>query len=275
MKKSLIIGFMFSTALIFQGCEKDTMTYGGEPDGISGIYFLYGPNYTQYAGGLKVYTYRDSIEYSFAKLAADIPESMVYLPVKVLGNLSTHDRTFKVKVTGGTAVEGVDYVPLEAEYILPANRPETLLPIRLIRTDKLKKEKIRMTVSLVENEHFKLLLPTKENGADGTELNATELKIIFSEFYAAPWDWDFFAVDYFGEFTVEKFEFINATLGWAPSDWDDGTVKAGMFGYAVRVVQEELQRRADNNDPVYEKDQVTFMQLADKYAVDYSKYENK
>ena len=82
-------------------------------------------------------------------------------------------------------------------------------------------------------------------------------------------------MDYFGEFTVEKFEFINATLGWAPSDWDDGTVKAGMFGYAVRVVQEELQRRADNNDPVYEKDQVTFMQLADKYAVDYSKYENK
>ncbi len=275
MKKILIIGFMFSAALAFQGCEKDTMTYGGEPDGISGIYFLYGPNYTQYAGGLKVYTYRDSLEYSFAKLAADISETTVNLPVKVLGNLSPLDRTFKVKVTGGTAVEGVDYVPLETEYILPANQPETLLPIKLKRTAKLKEEKISMTVSLVENENFKLLLPTKENGSDGTELNAMQLKIIFSEFYAAPWNWDFYAVDYFGNFTIEKFEFINATLGWAPSDWDDGIVKLGMFAYAARTVQEELQRRADENDPVYEKDQVTFMQLADKYAVDYSKYENE
>lgn len=273
MKKNRILYFMLSIVLLFQGCEKDTMTYAGETDGISGIYFLYGPNYTKYAGGLKVYTYRDSLEYSFAKLAADIPEATVNLPVKVLGNLSDKDRTYKVKVVGGSAVEGIDYVPLEAEYVLPANQPETFLPIRLKRTSKLKDVKLNMIVSLVENDNFKLLLPTKENGSDGTVLNATQLKIIFSEFYAAPWDWNWGASDYFGDFTVEKFEFINTLMGWAPSDWEEGKVKLGMFNYAARKVQEELQRRADNNDPVYEKDKVTFMQLAGKYMVDYSRYD--
>lgn len=274
MKQSFIISVLALMAFCFQSCEKDTMIYGGEPGGYSGIYFLYGPRYSMLSGGVRVYTYQDSLEYSFSQLASNVKQNTVLLPVNVLGSTADYDRTFRVEVVGGTAVEGVDYLSLEEENVVPANAVKVNLPLVLLRTDKLRTRKLHLTVSLVENEYFKLLLPVKVGGDDQKEMNATHLKIIFSEIYSEPWLWSLFGEDYFGTFTPAKFSFINSLMKWAPADWDDGTLALGKLNYAARKVQAELQRRADTDDPVYEEDHITFMQLAAPYRVDYSKYEN-
>jgi lipoprotein len=266
------IGVLLLT-LVLQSCEKETMRYEGEPGNISGIYFLYSSSYTM-SGGMRIEHYQDSIEVTFAQVPANLEEMTVNLPVRVLGNLSDKERAFKVKVSSGTAVENVDYQPLQEEYMMPANQESTSLPLVLLRTDKLKKEKLDLTIELVENDNFKLLLPVKINDDGKTEVVTTHIKVIFSEIYTESWQYQLFGRDIFGPFTVKKFEFVNTVMHWSPSDWDDGTVTYGILPYAGRKVQAELQERADKNTPEYDEDG-SFMQLEAPYTVDYSKYETE
>lgn len=273
MKKYFGIILMFLMALYLQSCEKETMVYEGEPGNISGIYFLYSNSYTM-SGGIQIYHYQDSMETSFAKVAVGLSQMTVKLPVWVLGNLSDQDRSFKARVVAGNAVEGVDYEPLKAEYIIPANQEKAYIPLVLLRTERLKKEKLNLTVELVENENFKLLLPAKINDDGKTEVATTHIKVIFSEIYTEPQQYAWFGRDYFGPFTVKKFEFINTIMQWSPEDWDNGKVTGGILAYAARRVQAELQERADRNAPEYDEDH-SFMQLAPGYQVDYSKYETE
>lgn len=273
MKRYFWISIILCAAAYLQSCEKETMVYGGEEGGVSGIYFLYSKTYTM-SGNVRVYHYQDSMEMSFESVPGDQTSAVLRLPVKVLGEVKDYDRTYKAKVTGGTAVEGVDYEPLQAEYVLPANAASTTLPLVLLRTEKLKQGKVNMIVELAENENFKLLLPEKLSSDEKTVVNTTRLKVIFSEIYTEPimYTWD--GVGIFGPFTLKKFEFINAVMGWSPADWDlnSGVVTAGILYYAGRKVQQELQLRADASDPVLDEDG-SFMQLVGKYEVDYSKYE--
>lgn len=266
-----IIGVLLLT-LALQSCEKETMRYKGEPGNVSGIYFLYSSSYTM-SGGMKIEHYQDSVEVTFAQVIANEKEMTLNLPVRVLGNLSGKERAFKVRVSSGTAVEGVDYLPLQEEYMMPANKERTTLPLVLKRTEKLKKEKLNLTVELVENNNFKLLLPVKTSD-DGTEVVTTHIKVIFSEIYTEPRQYELFGRGIFGTFTVKKFDFINTVMHWSPSNWEDGTVTFGIMSYVARKVQAELQERADQNIPEYDEDGA-FMQLEPPYTVDYSKYETE
>lgn len=271
MKKYFWIYTIFFVTLWLQGCEKETMVYEGEPDQTSGIYFLYSSSYTM-SGNVRKDHYQDSIEISFAQVTPNVMEQSIGLPVKILGNIADYDRVFKAKVVGGTAVEGVDYEPLKEEYIVPANAASVKLPLVLKRTEKLKKSKLDITIQLIENENFKLLLPSKINDDGVSEINTTRIKVVFSEIYKEPRMYNLFGKELFGPFTITKFEYINTIMEWAPADWENNVVTAGILSYAVRRVQAELQARADNNDPVYDEDG-SFMQLESPYTVDYSKYE--
>lgn len=273
MKKYFGIGLVFLMALYIQGCEKDTMVYEGEPGNVSGIYFLYSKTYSM-SGAVRVYHYQDSMEVTFASVASNQTTTTINVPVYVLGNLSNEDRTFKVRISEGTATEGVDYEPLQEEYILPAGKASTSLPLVLKRTEKLKSEKLDLTVELVKNENFELLLPYKINDDGKTEITTTHIKVVFSEIYTEPRQYTLFGTSKFGPFTVKKFEFINSVMHWSPSDWNDGTVTYGILPYAARKVQAELQERANNDTPEYDEDG-SFMQLVSPYLVDYSKYETE
>lgn len=266
------IGVLLLT-LALQSCEKKTLCYEGEPGNVSGIYFLYSSSYAM-SGGMRVEHYQDSIEATFAEVPANLKEMTVNLPVRVLGNLSDKERAFKVKVSSGTAVEGIDYQPLQEEYMMPANKERTTIPLVLLRTDKLKKGKLDLTIELVENDNFKLLLPVKINDDGKTEVVTTHIKVIFSEIFKEPWFYELFGRDIFGTFTNKKFDFINTVMHWSPADWDNGKVTNGIMSYTARKVQAELQERADKSTPEYDEDG-TFMQLEPPYTVDYSKYETE
>ena len=74
---------------------------------------------------------------------------------------------------------------------------------------------------------------------------------------------------------VSKFEvripLINGFFGFTTTDWTwaTGKVSKGRMPFYARELQSELQRRADEGDPVYDEDG-SYMQLPDAYRVDYS-----
>ena len=63
----------------------------------------------------------------------------------------------------------------------------------------------------------------------------------------------------------------NGFFGFTTTDWTwaTGKVSKGRMPFYARELQSELQRRADEGDPVYDEDG-SYMQLPDAYRVDYS-----
>lgn len=257
-------------ALGIGGCENGRQLYEGEDQEVAGIYFEYAGSSTN---GVKIW--QDSIDFTFQNIRPDVKEYTISIPVRILGFVQDYPRTFKARVCGGTAVEGEDFLPLETEYVLPARKAETILPVILKRTDKLYKQKISIELELLENDYFHLLMPEISNGND--TLDATRFKVVYSEIVRQPFYW-LSAKSYFGDFSVKKLSFLNEVMGWTIADWSDAGMEGsvityGKLNYAATMVRNKLQALADDDDPVYEEDGVTFMQLGTNYRVDYSRYE--
>lgn len=260
MKKLIYILF---TVILLVGCENEAQLYQGEEGDVSGIYFL-SKNGSQCT---------DSLEYSFQNDPLSVERKEIPLSILVFGNVKDYPRTFRIKVAGGSAVVGEDYEALHAEYTVPAGSAQIKFPLILIRSGKLLKEKTDVILQLEENEYFKLLVPVVVDQASGRELDATRFRVIFSELITQPQMWaTMFASTYFGSWSVNKFRLINDIMGWRVSDWTNfsGPVKPGKFGYAATMLQMYLQEKADMNEPVYEDDGITYMQLGPAYNVDYS-----
>lgn len=261
MKKLIYLLF---TVVLLTGCENEAQVYEGEPGDVSGIYF-------NLKSGNR---YLDSLEYSFQNDPLTIHVKEVPVFVKVFGMVTDYPRTFRVKVTGGNAVEGEDYVPLAEEYTIPAGMALIKLPLKLIRSEILLKKKKDVILQLEENQYFKLLMPEVTDMTSGKTFDATRYRIVFSELITMPvWWTQTNAGTYFGNWSVNKFRMINEIMGWQTSDWsknDFDPVAPGKYGYAAVMLQKELQQQADNKTPVYEDDGVTYMQLGSRYTVDYS-----
>lgn len=252
------------------GCENDRQLYDGEVNDVSGIYFRY---FSRTLNGVEVW--QDSLLFSFQNILSDIKEYTLRVPVKGLGFVSDRSRPFKVRVVGGTAVEGEDFLALEEEYQFPAYTGETTLPIVLKRTDKLFKNEISIELELQENEFFRLLMP--EIISFGDTLDATRFKVVFSEIITKPFFW-LSAQRFFGNFSPQKISFLNEIMGWTIQDWrsaglDGAKITYGKFNYAATLMKNKLQALADDDQPVYDEGGI-FMQLGSSYSVDYSRYEN-
>lgn len=251
------------------GCENDRQYYDGEPNDISGIYFQY---FSRTLNGERVW--QDSLLFSFQNILPEIKEYTVSIPVKLLGFVSQSPRTFQVKVCGGTAIEGEDFIPLEKEYIFPAEVSETTFPLILKRTDKLFNNKISIELELLENEDFRLLMP--EITSLGDTLDATRFKVVYSEIITKPFFW-LSAQRFLGNFSVKKINFLDEIMGWTIQDWqkagqEGALITYGKFNYAATLMRNKLQALADDGKPVYDEDG-SFMQLGSGYKVDYSRYQ--
>lgn len=278
MKNKIIIFIALSFGLF--SCTEDTLiTYQGEPDNTSGIYFQ---RTGSYVVGTPNVTYIDSTVYSFAGVHDSIRTATVNVQVRILGNLSDIDRPFVVKIAEDasqtSAVEGVDFTIDYNKCILPAGQATANVPVRIIRTQKLTSSTLRLKISLEENEHFKLYI--KEYKASNVwnqtarNIDATSYVIRFAEQYSRPSYWTLFGGTYFGTWTPEKYKVVNDVAGWVPDDWKNAgmagsKVTGGRFDYVARAVQAYLQQMADNGTPVKEKDG-TNMQLPNPYSVIYN-----
>ena len=272
MKKFSIV---LLAILLFWGCENDDFLYQGEEGGVSGLYFLKVTS-TSIDGTPQGYT--DSSSYSFQNDAWDVETHRVKIPVQLFGMLSDEDRPFRLKVVGGTAVEGEDFLPLPEKYIFPADKANTEAWVDIRRTPKLTKEHRYLVVELLENEHFKLLMPEIQDLSKRDTLKTNIFKISFTEQITEMLYYEYFGESYFGKWSVKKFHMINAISGWTLKQWQDAIwgdqpVTLGKMPYIATLLRRQLQEFADKGEPVMDEENAEYMQLGNSYKVDYSRYE--
>lgn len=272
MKSLLRALSLISLCYIILSCEKEPILYKGEENNVSGIYF-YAVATTDINGNPLSYT--DSTTYSFQNDPESVRSRVINLNVRTLGNVSSEDRPFHLKITGGTAVEGIDFEKIESQYFIPAGAATLRIPIRILRTDKLLDKAITIDFQLVENEHFKLLLPNLINIGNNQNMDATRFRINFSEIINEPSYFNIFGPSYFGDWSVKKFKLINQIMEWKTGDWltagsASSPVALGRFAFAANMMKTYLENKLAEEDPVYEADGKTFMQLGPSYMVDYS-----
>ena len=142
MKKGIVYIILSAVILLaailaFTGCKKDEPTLFAEHDG---IYFS---------------ASSDSLYYTFAKYPNRTVDT-IKIPVTVLGNIASTDRTItieKITEAGINAVEGTHY-KLLPPYTLPAGKISAVIPVVIYRTGDMDSLLISFKFQLKENESF-------------------------------------------------------------------------------------------------------------------------
>lgn len=277
MKRSIILLYFLSLALLW-GCEKKEIDVFSTDD--TGIYFQL---VSSYIYGTITESYRDTTAYSFASENASVESSVLRATVRTMGKVADYDRPFKVIVDpeGTTAIEGVHYeVNLDTCYI-PAGESTAYVRVRFFRTSDLLTGRVRLQLRLQDNEYFTCYFDeyksTNSYTAMGTPISGVTFAFSVSEEYEEPSYWNWFGIEFFGNWTPQKFLVVNSVCELTVEDWDNAgfsgaKISYGRFGFFALAVQNYLQDQADAGNPVRDSDG-NYMQLAPAYAVDYSAYE--
>lgn len=190
MKKLLIAGLF--GIICFTACKKTVEQVYTSPDNI----------YFDFNNPEEDNERIDSIAYSFA-LYPEKGTDTVYLPVRITGMRKSIDRKFRVTVidSATTAVAGVHYKAMEADYIMPADSGKMMVPVILYGTDAtLLERSVRIKFRLVSSEDFVV-----------TNHLYDTAKVIFSNRLEQPTWWNVWAGE-LGAYSRVKHElFIRAT----------------------------------------------------------------
>ena len=251
--------------------EKEFITYDGSKAGI----YLQRVATTTISG--TPISFSDSITISFASYAVDVKEYKIGIPVCLMGEVKSVDRRFDLYVdkAKSTAIEGEDYEFSDTACYIPAGKNKQTVYVKLLRSNRLEKETLRLVFSIRSNENFTTELESYKNqaswSATGDQLCGTSYKVIYSDQYSCPTKWGWYGDTYFGTWTVKKEKLLNELMGWTHRDWTNGKVTYGHLAYAAKKLRNYLQAAADAGEPILEADG-SFMQLPAPYSVDYSKY---
>lgn len=155
--------------------------------------------------------YKDTTFFSLAFVAN--ADTLVYVPVKALGEKVNYARKFRVRVAGGTAQPGVNYDALEEEYTLGADSVAGVLPIRIYK-EGARDTTFSIDLELIPNEYFAQNMPAKISNGDTIDI--TRQVVTFSNNLAKPQQWMPTMLGYFSE---AKFFLFNREMGINAVDW--------------------------------------------------------
>lgn len=229
--------------------------------------------------------YATNTNYSFVGASEKLTQVTFRADVRMLGKVVDYDRALKVVVDEErtTMEAGIDYEIDFDTLRIKAGANSTQVPVRFLRNLSFRDGADTLVIRLEPNEHFTLLEKYNTTNAystssdDSNKMDGTRYTFVIDEVYTCPNGWHTLnASNYFGAWTITKYIYINQTLGFSTDDWvwingAGSKITAGRLPYYTQHLQKELQRRADEGDPVYDEDG-SFMQLGENYRVDYSKY---
>ena len=276
--KSRTILSAITCLLFIWGCdEKEIPTFSTDD---SGIYFQ---KVNSWVYGSNIETYGDSLSISFASANSKIKGGKYSATVKTMGKVRDYDRPFKVEVDTeeSTAIEGVHFDINVDTLVVKAGESSAKVSVYFHRTEDLTKNTVRLKLNLVDNEHFTCYFDKYKNTNDykakGDTIHGSSFVFSVSEKYTEPNYWNWFGGDFFGPWTPQKFVIVNEVCGFTSYDWNYAgfagmKITYGRFDFFARSVQDYLQAQADAGTPVLDEGG-KYMQLADNYLVDYSKYE--
>jgi hypothetical protein len=127
---------------------------------------------------------KDSIIYTFA-YKPTLKQDTVYLGVQLSGVATDKDRVYYAYVVkdSSTAKEGVHFEPLKAEYILPAGKGFTYLPVIIYNVADLENKSVSLIIRLKGSPDLGIQALTDDEGKD-----ILRAKIVYSATLEKP-DW--------------------------------------------------------------------------------------
>ena len=277
MKTKKIL-YLFLLPLIFTACEtKDIPVYTSDD---AALYFQ---RTASYIWGSTTVTYSNSTEFTFAGAAAEKNSVTYSAEVRTMGNVTDYDRPFKVEIDKemSTGIQGVHFDTNLDTLKIKAGKSNAYVRITFYRTPDLLDSTLTVVLHLIENEHFNARIDeykkTNQWNSSSENLDGTRYTFKFNEQYSEPTYWSWFGEGFLGPWTPQKYIVVNSVMGWTVNDWSQAgqagaKVSYGRLGFAAKAVRNYLQKKADNDTPVKDKDG-SYMQLADGYTVDYSRYE--
>lgn len=277
MKTKKIL-YLFLLPLIFTACEtKDIPVYTSDD---AALYFQ---RTASYIWGSTTVTYSNSTEFTFAGAAAEKNNVTYSAEVRTMGNVTDYDRPFKVEIDKemSTGIQGVHFDTNLDTLKIKAGKSNAYVRITFYRTPDLLDSTLTVVLHLIENEHFNARIDeykkTNQWNSSSENLDGTRYTFKFNEQYSEPTYWSWFGEGFLGPWTPQKYIVVNSVMGWTVNDWSQAgqagaKVSYGRLGFAAKAVRNYLQEQADNDTPVKDKDG-SYMQLADGYMVDYSRYE--
>lgn len=277
MKTKKIL-YLFLLPLIFTACEtKDIPVYTSDD---AALYFQ---RTASYIWGSTTVTYSNSTEFTFAGAAAEKNSVTYSAEVRTMGNVTDYDRPFKVEIDKemSTGIQGVHFDTNLDTLKIKAGKSNAYVRITFYRTPDLLDSTLTVVLHLIENEHFNARIDeykkTNQWNSSSENLDGTRYTFKFNEQYSEPTYWSWFGEGFLGPWTPQKYIVVNSVMGWTVNDWSQAgqagaKVSYGRLEFAAKAVRNYLQEQADNDTPVKDKDG-SYMQLADGYTVDYSRYE--
>lgn len=187
------------------GCQEDQLkNYDGE----TGIYF-------GVKGRFNV-EYPDTTTFSFTFVK--VTDTIIQVPVRAYGDISSADRKFRVKVEGGSAKAGENFEILQDEYILPADSIASYIPVHIYREGALDTI-FSIDLRLLPNEYFAQNLQFKK--ISGDTLDITKHVLVFSDGLMEPEYWSMVNT----VFNRNRFYYFCEMLDIEPSLWFSDPVK--------------------------------------------------
>ena len=134
-------------------------------------------------------------------------DTIIQIPVTATGDLVDYERTFSYVIDSITGVEGVQYDPLPAKGVFPANSNTGYIPVslhRILDDDSL----YYMHFRLISDENFEINIPDAYEDSDTTSL--TRFTFSYSSSIAKPTYW----MDAFlGYFSLAKYNLCYELTG--------------------------------------------------------------
>lgn len=260
MKRLCILCIFF----MLLSCEKDLMDYQGG----DGVYFAvqWGDSW----GSELTWPYQPYSNIQFIQMEGDTVT--VNIRVMTTGTVKEYDRFFHVEVNpdSTTAIEGIDYLPLQNDIKIKAGEYMADISVRLIRTEILQTEEKKLGLKLFANNYFILAFPQWDavNGFSSGEIHehfdASMHTICFSDMMVIPKVWTGTASSEYvdgaesglwGAFSRKKLEMICERFDLTYQDFmSNETMPMVLQMLISKTMSDLLIERYNAKDPILEDD---------------------
>ncbi len=189
-------------------------------------------------------------------------DTILPIRVRVMGNVTDYDRSvsFRIVSQESTVKEGEDYEGFNQNPLIPAHERQVEIPCRFIKTEKLAKEKLTlsMVLELQANDDFALPLPWWQPfgdiyGSRTDSVNVIRHVILISNEVRIPGWWP---VEYWGNWSIKKFEIMCELFHMT---WEDFNKMNREDGTRARIMGQNLDKylkeREKDGKTIYEDEQ--------------------
>jgi hypothetical protein len=174
-----------------------------------------------------------------------------------MGTATNKDRTFKLTVDDSSTAK-LGYHFSFGPLVIPANTYNINLPVYIYRKPGLKDSLVTAYITIAESADFKI---GYKDGIGGTStygnLGGLHYQIKITDQLLKPTNWDNYLVNYFGDFSLVKFQFMIQATG--VTSWNNYPLPQ-YLNFRVQTVKFALYNYELANGPLIDEfgNKVTF-----------------